>query len=37
MNEAEVADHINWLREGDAIDELLREANAAAQSLTTNT
>jgi hypothetical protein len=32
MNEAEVADHIKWLREGDAIDDMLREADAATQS-----
>jgi hypothetical protein len=27
MDEKEVQDHIEWLREGDRIDELLREAD----------
>ena len=27
MNEVEVSDHIAWLREGDRIDDLLREAD----------
>jgi hypothetical protein len=31
MDEAEVRDHIEWLRQGDHIDDLLRAADEAAR------
>ena len=31
MNDAEVQSHVEWLREGDQIDDLLREASEEAR------